>query len=110
MAVKKTPDTKPEEVTIQEEKVVTPAKTKAPAARTPQAAFFMYIGPSIRGVISKNAIYRRDELKKLDEALAAHTDIRYLLIPGDQLGAARADLKKPDSFLAAVYDRLANKA
>lgn len=107
MAVKKTTETTPEAKV--EEKTVAPVK-QATAAKQPQAAFYMYIGPSIRGLISGNTVYRKDELKALDAALAKHPDIKHLLIPGEQLGAARIAIKKPDSFLAAVYDRLANKA
>lgn len=103
MAVKKTDEKL-------EEKAVVAPKPKAPAAKQPQAAFYMYIGPSIRGLISKNAIYPRKDLKRLDDALAKHPDIKHLLIPDNQLGAARIAIKKPDSFLAVVYDRLAEKA
>ncbi len=108
MAVKKAPDKQPEEKLL--EKPIAQAKPKAPVARTNQAAFYMYIGPSIRGLISKNAIYPRKDLKRLDDALAKHPDIKHLLIPDNQLGAARIAIKKPDSFLAVVYDRLAEKA
>lgn len=104
MAVKKTPDSKPAN------KAPEPVKLQPQVAKQPQAAFFVYIGPDIRGVISKNAIYRKDELKGLDDAIKQHPDIKHLLIPGEQLGEARATIKKQDSFLAAVYNRLATKA
>lgn len=108
MAVKKAPDKQPEEKLL--EKPIAQAKPQAPAARTNQAAFYMYIGPAIRGLISSNAIYRKDELKRLDDALAKYPDIKHLLIPGEQLGAARIAIKKPDSFLSVVYNRLAKQA
>ena len=108
MAVRKTPEIKPEEAV--EIKTEAPAKPKLQADSPKQAAFYMYIGPSIRGVISMNAIIRKDELKRLDDALAKYPDIKHLLIPGDRLGAARIAIKKPDGFLATIYNRLANKA
>lgn len=108
MAVKKTPETRPDKVV--EFKTEAPAKPKLQAVSKTQAAFYMYIGPSIRGVISRNAIIRKGEMKRLDDALAKYPDIKHLLIPGEQLGAARIAIKKPNSFLAAVYNRLADKA
>lgn len=110
MAVKDTPEKTPATKAPATVKAPEPTKTPAPAAKQPQAAFFVYIGPDIRGLISKNAIYRKDEMKRLDPALEKHPDIKHLLIPGEQLGAARETIRKPDSYLAMVYDRLANRA
>lgn len=108
MAVKKAPETQPEE---RKENIITlPKELKPQAVSKPQAAFYMYIGPSIRGVICANAVIRADALKRLDDALVKYPDIKHLLIPGEQLGAARVAIKKPDNFLAAIYNRLAHKA
>ena len=108
MAVRKKPEINSDQAV--EIKTKAPEKPTTQSASPKKAAYYMYIGPSIRGVISMNAIIRQDELKRLDNALAKYPDIKHLLIPGDRLGAARIAIKKPDSFLAAIYNRLANKA
>lgn len=105
MPVKKT-ETKPEAKV--EEK--TTATINKQAAEKQKAAFYMYIGPSIRGQISKNAVYSGDELKSLDKVLKKYPDIKHLLIPGEQLGQARIAIKDTNSFLATIYNRLADKA
>lgn len=104
MAVK---NTEPKQETKVEKTTEAPAK---PQAVKEKAAFYVYIGPSIRGLISRNAIYEVNELKSLDRALEKHPDIKHLLIPGEQLGQARIAIKDADSFLSTIYNRLANKA
>lgn len=75
-----------------------------------EAAYQVYIGPSIRGVISENAIITKNEMARIQDALVKYPDIKALLIPGENLGEARSALKKRDSYLRAVYIRLAAKA
>lgn len=104
MAVKKTETNR--EVKV-EEKTSVPTKNQAAEEK---AAFYVYIGPSIRGLISKNAVYSGDELKSLDKAIKKHPDIKHLLIPGEQLGKARIAIRDANSYLAMIYNRLANKA
>jgi hypothetical protein len=118
MAVKKKePMTAPEPQENQEfpeafEEADAPVEA-APAPRAEPAqepAYRVYIGPSIRGGITENAIIPREGMAYLQDALAKYPDIKILLIPGDKLGEARAALKKKDGYLRAVYTRLAAKA
>ena len=107
MAVKRKSPDKPDVLRITDmvEEVEPEA---APAASPP--AYLVYIGPSIRGNISANAIITQDGLALLRDTLNKYPDIKTLLMPGDKLAEARATLKNPGSYLRAVYTRLAAKA
>lgn len=91
-----------------------PPKAKEASEDRPKAIkkapYYVYIGPSIRGSISANAVLTQDDLTEIKDVLERHPDINTLLIPGDKLGEARAAMKRQDSYLRAVYSRLANKA
>lgn len=107
MAVKKKSPDKPDVLRISET-VEAVEPEAAPAAAPP--AYLVYIGPSIRGNISANAIITQGGLALLRDTLDKYPDIKTLLMPGDKLAEARAELKQPGSYLRAVYTRLAAKA
>lgn len=107
MAVKKKAPDMPDILRISETvEAVEPEAT--PEAVPP--AYLVYIGPSIRGKISANAIITQDGLALLRDTMDKYPDIKTLLMPGDKLAKARAELKEPGSYLRAVYTRLAAKA
>ena len=91
-----TPETLPEKAPVQ--------------ADIQEPAYLVYIGPTMRGYISRNQIIPRHQLMTLDRVKEKHPDIKYLLFPGDQVASARAQIRKADNFLASVYERLAGKA
>ena len=107
MAVKKKTPDQPGILRITET-VESVGHEAAPAAVPPP--YLVYIGPSIRGKISANAIITQDGLTLLRDTLDKYPDIKILLMPGDRLAEARATLKEPGSYLRAVYTRLAAKA
>ena len=72
--------------------------------------YLVYLGPSLRGYISKNQIIPRPQLLALDRVKEKYPDVKYLLVPGDQVASSRAMIKRADNFLASVYERLAGKA
>lgn len=107
MAIKKEQNKKVETKTQPPEQK---APIKAPVAKTLPSAFYVYIGPAIRGIMSKGVVVPGNELRKLDAAIEKYPDIKTLLIPGENLGRAREALKEPYNFLNAAYKRLANIA
>ena len=72
--------------------------------------YLVYLGPSLRGYISKNQIIPRPQLLALDRVKEKYPEIKYLLVPGDQVASSRAMIKRADNFLASAYERLAGKA
>ena len=95
------PERSPEQEPVKE------ARAKTTPARP---AYLVYIGPSIRGHLVKNAVIRRDQFKALERSLEAYPEIKHLLVTGDQVAASRAMVRQPDSYLHAVYAQLAGKA
>ena len=87
------------------EPVTEPVKA---AAQEPD--YLVYLGPSLRGYISKNQIIPRHQLLALDRVKEKHPDVKYLLVSGDQVASTRAMIKRADNFLASAYERLAGKA
>lgn len=107
MALKKKAPDRPDILRITET-VEAVEQEAAPEAAPP--AYLVYIGPSIRGRISANAIITQDGLALIRDTLDKYPEIKTLLMPGDKLAEARAELKQPGSYLRAVYTRLAAKA
>ena len=99
-----------EEETV--EVVETPAEEPVKEAAPKQASFFMYLGPSILGVIQKASIYsgtREDVEKLLAPAIAKFPRIRALLISGETISVDRVNVTKPGTRLYAEYHRLVNE-
>ena len=74
--------------------------------------FYVYIGPSIRGVIQHGIIRKGklDEVKtSLRDAIAKYPAIAQLLISGDELPEARIKIKQPGNRLYEVNRRFLNE-
>lgn len=70
--------------------------------------FFIYIGPSIRGVIQSASLYEgsRQEVEAfLAPAIEKHPRIKSLLISGDTLPQDRIKVKTPGNYLYEEYRR-----
>ncbi len=91
-------------------------KNKAPIEQTssPKSAVktdgvFVYIGPSIRGVIQNGSIYRGSKsevLKKLAPAVEKYPKIANLVIKDADLADAREKITKGGNSLSVSYKAL----
>jgi hypothetical protein len=81
-------------------------KKEAPKAK---ASFFMYLGPTILGVIQNASIYTADEVGKLDAAIEKYPRIKALLISDKTIAEDRINVTKPGTRLYAEYHRLVNE-
>lgn len=98
--------TAPEETAV--EKKAEPKK-EAPKK---EASFFMYLGPTILGVIQTASIFpgtKAEVEKKLSAAIERFPRIRNLLISGETIAVDRINVTKPGSRLYAEYHRLVNE-
>lgn len=72
-------------------------------------SFYVYLGPSIRGVIQKGSIYpgnRQEVVEALDSAIQKYPRIRNLLVSGDTLATDRIQVKTPGTRLYTEYKKL----
>lgn len=79
----------------------------------PPSGFYIYIGPTIPGLIQANTIYRGSRehaLTDAKEAIEKYPLIKTLIVPGDYLPAARLKIKTTGNALHANYVRLAAAA
>ena len=70
---------------------------------------FVYIGPSIRGVIQKGTVYsgnRQEVIEALDSAIQKYPRIRSLIVSGETLAVDRISVKIPGTRLHTEYKRL----
>lgn len=85
----------------------TKKKEAAPAKET---GFFVYLGPSIRGVIQTATIFTGTR-EEVEESLAGpierHPRIKRLLVSGDTLPEDRIKVRTPGNGLYAAYMKLA---
>ena len=98
--------TEPEEVSEVKE---TPKKEAAPKKK---ASFFMYLGPTIQGVIQNASIYtgsRKDVEKQLAAQIEKYPRIKALLSSGDTIAEDRINVNKPGTRLYVEYHRLVNE-
>ena len=75
-------------------------------------SIFVYIGPSIRGVIQKGTVYtgtRADVEAALDMAIGKYPRIKTLLVSGDTLAADRISVKTPGTRLHVEYKKLVSE-
>ena len=70
-------------------------KSKAEETKT-EDTVYVYIGPSIKGVIQNGTIYNRPKetiLSSLNEAIKTYPSIEFLLIPAAELPEANKRIK-----------------
>lgn len=70
---------------------------------------YVYIGPSIKGVIQKGTIYpgsRQEVIAVLDRAIQKYPRIRNLIVSGDTLAVDRISVKTPGTRLSTEYKKL----
>lgn len=75
----------------------------------PPSGFYIYLGPTIRGLIQANTIYRGNRaftLAKAKKAIEKYPLIKTLIVAGDYLPAARLKIKTPGNALYANYVKL----
>ena len=81
------------------------------AAPKKDAGFFVYLGPSIRGVIQTATIFEGSRAE-VEEFLAGPIEryprIKRLLVPGDTLAEDRIKVKTPGNGLYVAYMKLAD--
>lgn len=73
-------------------------------------AWCCYVGPSIRGVVQHGDVIAGDPAAAraaLAAGIAKYPGIASLIVPGDELSAARLRVKKPGNALYAMAEALA---
>ena len=76
---------------------------------TEEAPFYIYLGPTIQGVIQNATIYtgtREEVLKKLERPIAKYPRIKVLLVSGNRVVEDRDNVNRPGTRLYAEYHRL----
>lgn len=89
-----------------------PVETNRTRAGGPPSGFYIYLGPTIHGLIQANTIYRGDRAHALEEAQAAvrkYPLVKTLIVSGDYLPEARLKVKTSGNALHANYVKLAGQ-
>lgn len=84
-------------------------KPKKPDAQAPEAAFCAYLGPSIRGSITKGQIFpltKAQVVAALAPILERYPSIADLIVDGDELPTARIRVAQTNSLLHKTYEKL----
>ena len=92
-------------------------KAKEPEKVIPQkeapkqeASFYVYLGPSIQGVIQKGTVYSAAEVEQLTaSAIERFPRIKALIVSGDTLSEDRINVTKPGTRLYAEYKKLVSE-
>lgn len=82
------------------------------AAPAKDAGFFVYLGPSIRGVIQTASVFTgsREEVEEiLAGPIERYPRIKRLLVSGDTLPDDRINVKTPGNGLYNAYTRLVSE-
>ena len=82
------------------------------AAPEKEKGFFVYLGPSIRGVIQTATIYTgtRAEVEEfLAGPIERYPRIKRLLVPGETLPEDRTKVRTPGNGLYAAYVKLVSE-
>lgn len=78
----------------------------------PPSGFYMYIGPTLKGLIRSGTIYRGDKAHALEEArraIEAQPLVKTLIVTGDYLPEARLKVKTPGNALYVNYRKIAGR-
>lgn len=75
-------------------------------AKVTQKKTVIYIGPSIKNVVSTGTLYNNGLPKILKEEMVKQPVIKKLIIPVEDLSEAQRKLATPGSALATVYGKV----
>lgn len=92
-----------------ETKSVSKKRKPSGKATGPQEGFCVYLGPSIRGVITKGAVYRgtrQEVLAGLERILGKFPGIAGLIVPSTTLPRDRIKVKTQGTLLYNRYQQL----
>lgn len=85
---------------------------KPEAAREAVSGFYCYIGPNLKGLIQTGTIFRGTRAQaegKAAAAIAAHPEVRGLIVPGEKLDSLRLKVKTPGNALYNSFKTLERK-
>ncbi len=93
-----------------EETVQKETKRKAAARQeTGKTETVMYIGPTIRNVVTTGTLYNNGLPESLRKEAEKQPVIRNLIVPVSELAAAQKELAVPGSALAVIYGKVVTK-
>lgn len=92
---------KKEDGTVQKE-----TKRKAAKQEAGKEETVMYIGPTIKNVVTTGTLYNNGLPDALKEAAGKQPAIRSLIVPIGGLAAAQRELAVPGSALAVIYGKV----
>ena len=87
-----------------------PPQTSREKAGGPPSGFYMYIGPTLRGLIRSGTIYRGDRAHVQEEApnvIEAKTLLETLFDTGDYRPVCRLSFQTPGNALDVNYRKIA---
>ena len=87
-------------------------KTERRQHEVNNSGFYIYIGPTIRGVIQNGAIYRGTRAEAMEKAASAiekYKLVKTLIVSGDALPVARLRLKEPGNAFYVNYHKLSKQ-
>ena len=87
-------------------------KTERRQHEVNNSGFYMYIGPTIRGVIQNGKMYRGTRAEAMEKAASAiekYKLVKSLIVSGDALPVARMRLKEPGNAFYVNYRKLSKQ-
>lgn len=85
-------------------------KTKSVSRREEvQKEAAIYIGPSIKGLVSTGTVYNNGLPDNLKLEMEKQPAIKNLVVPVSELSGARKDLRIPGSAMSIIYNKIATK-
>ena len=90
----------------------TAGNEKKSRAGTCPSGFYIYIGPSIRGLLQTGTIFRGSKAharRMAQKAIEKQPLVKTLIVSGDCLPEARLKVKTPGNALYANYRKIAGK-
>lgn len=95
---------------MSEVKTETAAKSRQAAKReTVQKKTMVYVGPTIKNVVSTGTIYNNGIPEKLTKEITKQPVVGNLLVPVEELAAAQKELSIAGSALKIIYDKVITK-
>lgn len=92
--------------TLKTSEVATVSKIKAATSLVETTKSVMYIGPTIKGVVSQNTIFNNGLPSSLEEKKKEIPALYSLVVPIEQLAQARKELKERNSVIGTCYKQV----